>query len=288
MHISNLAVTGLLAISSPTIVEKVPNIVKIETLSDISVSQPQQTLFLFDIDDTLIDSNHMLGTKAWRRYIREATKKIDDTQNWHDVFSYFLAKEYPYSTVETQTGEYVKKLQENGYAVCGLTTRERSIWYNMHVEGVDKLTVNQLHSINIDLNNKSLENSYPELSMDFEYYEGVFFANEESKGAYLTKLLKTAHQLPKKIIFIDDKRDQVESVAKALAELGIEHECFFYPLTDAKAKSFNPLIANIQLYYFYESKGQKVISDQAGLQIAKENPEKDAEHYLRMVIDLAK
>ena len=93
---------------------------------------------------------------------------------------------------------------------------------------------------------------------------------------------------PKKIIFIDDKLSQVESVADALAKLGIEHECYVYTATDEKGKAFNPLIANIQLYYFYQSEGNIILSDESALLIAKENPEKNAEYYLKATLDFVR
>jgi hypothetical protein len=230
----------------------------------------------------------MLGSKAWRQYIVEATKKIDTSKNWHDIFSYALAQKHPLKTVETMTSSFVSELQEKGYVVCGFTSRERKLWYDMPKDGVDILTIKQLNSVNVDFNNKSLENVYPYLSWDSEYFNGVFFANIEPKGNYLLHLFANAPQFPEKIIFTDDKLSQVESVANALAKLGIKHECYSYSAIDEKGKSFNPLIANIQLYYFYQSNGNEIISDEKASLIAKENPEKDPEYYLRATLDIVK
>lgn len=267
---------------------KVSNIFKIESLSQISTEQPSKTLFLFDLDDTIFDSFSMLGSKAWRRYIVEATKKIDISENWHDIFSFALAQKHPLKTVETLTSSFVKELQEKGHVVCGLTSRERKLWYNMPKDGVDILTIEQLNSVNVDFNNKSLENVYPYLSGDSEYFKGVFFANIDPKGDYLLHVFANATQYPEKIIFIDDKLSQVESVDNALSKLRVTHECYSYYAIDEKGKSFNPLIANIQLYYFYQSNGKEIISDQKASLIAKENPEKDAESYLRATLEIVK
>ena len=131
----NLIVFAVLIISAPALAENpVSNVCKIESLSQISTDQPAKTLFLFDIDDTLLDSFSMLGSKAWRRYIVEATKKIDADENWHDIFSYALAQKHPLKAVEEMTSSFVSKLQENGHVVCGLTSRERKLWYDMPKE----------------------------------------------------------------------------------------------------------------------------------------------------------
>lgn len=269
--------------------KKIVRVSTIQSLEQISLSQPNGTLFLIDIDDTLIDFKYMLGSGAWRRYIMEATKKIDGSWNWHDIFSYPLIQNTSFiTTVEPGTSEFVKELQRRGYIVSGFTSRERDQWYDTAIKGVDELTTQQLNALNINFNNKFLENAYSYLALDSEYYKGTFFVNTASKGIYLYNLLETAPKLPKdfKVIFIDDKLSQVQSVAKALTELGIEGECYHYTAIEKKTKAFNPLIANIQLYYFCKSNYTAIPSDQEALEIAKQNPEKDAEYYLREALAL--
>lgn len=52
--------------------------------------------------------------------------------------------------------------------------------------------------------------------------------------------------------------------------------------TDEKAKMFDPLIANIQLYYYMSF--EIILTDEDAESIAESNPEKDANHYLRAAI----
>lgn len=285
---TSLATSAMLAVSIPMNAEIItPQVFHIESLSSIN-NQPPKTLFLLDIDDTIFDSFSMLGSKAWRRYIVEATKKIDPTENWHDIFSYALAQKHPLRAVEKITSTFVQDLQSKEMIVCGFTSRERKLWYDMFQEGVDVLTVKQLSSVNVNFNNGSLEKHHPDLAKNSEYFNGVFFANIEPKGNYLLHLFKSSSSFPEKVIFIDDKLSQVESVASALAKLGIPHESYLYSATDKKGKIFNPLIANIQLYYFYDSNGEKALSDEQAQLIAVSNPEKDADFYLKEALSIAK
>lgn len=292
LGISGLTTAAMLTLSPVSLTASTnSHVITIESLSDLSdraLHQPKQTLFIVDIDDTLIDHPEMLGSKAWRKYIIEATQKIDPKVNWHDIFSYYLARHYPVQTVEKGTSQFVKNLQESGYVVCGLTSRERNLWYDMPQKGVDALTANQLRSVGIDLDTHQLEDVYPNLSKDTEYSQGIFFANIEPKGHYLSHLLKCAPQRPQKVIFIDDKESQVESVANALSQLSIPHECYLYTASNEKCKSFNPLIANIQLYMFYASNGTSVLSDLDAAQIALQYPDKSIEDYLISAMGLAK
>ena len=266
-----------------------PSIYQIESLSQISKEQPEHTIFFVDIDDTVFDSFSMLGSKAWRRYIVQAAKNIDPSQNWHDILSYRLAeKNHPLLAVEGDlTRSFIRELQQKGYIVCGLTSRERSYWYETPQKGIDELTIGQLSGVGVNFDNKSLENIYPYLSMNDEYYKGVMFADLEPKGEYLIELFEKAPQFKGKVIFIDDKDTQVASVDAALKKLGIPHECYTYTATEKKGKAFNPLYANIELFHFYQSDGKQCLTDQEAKEIAEANPDKDAEHYLKATLELA-
>src|SRR5262249_52274024 len=116
-----------------------------------------------------------------------------------------------------------------------------------------------------------------------EYYEGIFFADTDLKGDFLFQLINHDAS-PIKIVFIDDKETQTESVSAALTALGIDHECYFYLATQAKAKAFDPLIANIQLYFLVHSRGQHILSDIEAKAIAKSSPEKTADDYLQAAL----
>lgn len=262
---------------------------EIRSILEVPKAHPQDTIVFFDIDDTLIDSPYMLGSKGWRAYIVENTKHLD--QEWHDMFTLFLARKYPILGVESTTSQLVRELQSRGYAVCGLTARERQIWYDTPTEGVDLLTIQQLEAAGIHFDSDALMLLYPDLMCAPEYFQGVFFADLEIKGEYLKKLFGNTppdFRLPKKIVFIDDKLKQVDSVSSALSELEIEHECYWYRATDAKAERFNPLIANIQLYYFWISEGQEILSDQEAEVRAQQHPERKADYYLQALLTIAK
>lgn len=258
-----------------------PTVREIASLAAIPENQSDHTLYFFDVDDTLLDFPHMVGSRAWRRYIVSATE-YDSRCNWHDVLSLFLNINYPVVGVEKITAEYIQELQEKGHSVFGLTTRERNIWYTTPVEEIDILTIQQLESIGVSLNAKSLNPSLSYLIQAPEYYEGVFFCDIDSKGEYLTRLLKGAGNLPPHVIFVDDKKAHVEAVALALSELGIEHECYWYTATNKKFNRFNPWIANIQLYFHWMF--EAVLSDEQAAQIAKDEPERDENYYLKSVM----
>lgn len=259
------------------------HVIKIESLAQITDVETAQTLYLIDIDDTLMDSPFMLGSRAWRRYIRKATEN-DTTKNWHDLFSLFIAQHHPWKTVEPMASHFVRELQAKGHIVCCLTARERKHWYDTPVNDVDQLTFNQLESIGISLNPQLLEETYPYLAKAPEFFQGIFFADISHKGNYLLKLLKGAPPITHKVIFIDDMRHQVEAVSEALNQLGIPHQCYHYTASEVQESNFDPLIANIQLYYLWISNGYWILPNEEAKAIAAGHPERDADYYLRLLL----
>lgn len=277
----------LLLSTAITALDKEVTYFKIDSLAQILPSEVKPTFYLFDIDETLIDSPYHLGSKTWRRDLRAKTKNLKEC-NYHDLFTWELAKKWPVHTVEKNTSAFLQELLDQGHLVCCLTARERTFWYDTPTENVDGVTIQQLLSVDIDLDLPLLNRLYPTLAKAPEYYKGVFFADQETKGDYLKTLLKNCPSLPAKVIFLDDKQEQVASVAEALAELGIPYTCYWYCATDKKVPDYDPLLSSIQLYYFWLSGGTEIYSDAEAEEIARKFPHKTAEFYLEAVFNQVK
>lgn len=251
-------------------------IVTIQHLNEVTSSKP--ALILFDIDDTLIDSSTMAGSKAWRSYIRKATEN-DNTLNWHDLFSLWIANHHPYSTVESCTVDKVHELQNAGHLVLGLTSREKTRWYDLNDVPTEELTHEQLQVVGIQFSDAIFADLFPGLTTLSQYSRGVFFADIEPKGNFLLYALNGLKSFPEKILFIDDKLSQVESVDEALSELGIDHVAYYYQAIEEKSAQFDPLIANIELYYSLLLGGVH-LTDSEAKAIAETYPEQDEKFYL--------
>lgn len=265
--------------------ESSSKIIRIDTIDQLPLSQPEGTLFLFDIDDTLIDFPHMLGSRVWRQYMRTAAGKY-----LHDRLSFFLVGYMSVTTVEKTTTEVVKALQNQGYLACGFTARERHFWFDIPAK-MDEITLQQLASVGIQFGSEAVVKAYPDLTQVPEYYEGIFFSNVVAKGSYLANVLQSlpsSSLLPEKIVFIDDKWYQIESVAAALEQWNIDYECYWYRAMDKKDSVFDPLIANIQLYHIWLSQGDTVLTDQDAAALAQASPDVQGETYLKIVLEDAK
>ena len=103
--------------------EMVPQDKKVGSFYDVRngvFQEPEGTIFVFRIDETLIWHPQMLGSRAWRAYMKQVAK------DWHDIFSYDLANNAPVATVELATCHFVRELQDRGFVVCALTSRGRT------------------------------------------------------------------------------------------------------------------------------------------------------------------
>ena len=146
--------------------------------------------------------------------------------------------------VEKSTLGILRELQENNFTVLALTARPPS-WA--------KGTLKQIASLDIDFSKTS-----PRIPLeskrkinDMSYQGGVIFLEPGSeKGSSLVNFINASKLDPKKIVFIDDKPNNVKSVDAALNEAGIENIEFRYGAADERVRNFDSKIASFEYHYF--------------------------------------
>lgn len=221
---------------------EIEEITQIEQI--LSSIEKDDTLILFNISEVVIDSQIDLGTSAWRKYIRKRAPQA------HDALTLFVARNVPQKPVEDVTPQIIKNLQDKGYPVMAFTSRGRSEWYSTKVPGVDQLTEDLLKEIHVDFSRSQLPPAFKNLdkSLFAPYYRnGILYANHMEKGDFLKEILQSTGYRPSKIIFVDDKRDSLETVETALKELGIPFAGFWYTRTALDHHNFSLMIAHVQL-----------------------------------------
>jgi hypothetical protein len=90
--------------------------------------------------------------------------------------------------------------------------------------------VNQLAHFGLDV-----QDELPELAPggdQFTYIRGVILTGEKLKGPVLQEVLKKLKHRPSKILFADDRKEQIESVEKTCLEEGIPFIGFHYTPLD--------------------------------------------------------
>ncbi len=223
---------------------------EISSMKEIVPFLNGDTLLVFDVDNTVLEpAAGNLGSDQWWYYLarkytaidglteKEADKKAMDL--WNKVQWLIEVR-----AVERITPDIMREQQKLGRKVMGFTARTPSI---------AAITLEQLKSIGVEYA------KYPIHSKEFEfklagdtalYTKGMLFIGEgNDKGTALVQFLEEIKLTPKRIVFVDDKVKNVESVAKALAKQRLEFLCFRYAVTDAKVKQFEADTRDIQLFF---------------------------------------
>ncbi|MES2344902.1 MAG: DUF2608 domain-containing protein [Chlamydiota bacterium] len=238
---------------------------EIDYINEVLKEASSASIVLFDIDETLIETPSMLGGKAWRRYARRALEKVksqEEATEIHDKITYLIAKNFIYTTVEDDIHDCLHTLYKSEIPVFGFTARGKVHWYDMPSPDGEELTIEHLKQAGIDLTARSIavDNA---LTAHSSYAKRIFFAYPvEDKGELILELFKNMQLLPAKVVFVDDKLENVRVVDKACEQLGIPSVCFYYRHIELH-RSFDLMVANIQLEkLLFEN---RVLSDEEAL-----------------------
>lgn len=255
-------------------------------ITEIDAIRPyitENALYLFDIDDTLIDNPFSLGSPPWRSWVKSKIPNYQTNFVLYDALTLFIAKNAPYKTVEPLTANLIADLQNQGHTVFAFTARGRSQWYTTDIEGIDQFTQEQLNHVGIDFKNTQIPEALQSLEAAY-FSDGVIFAQHIKKGDLLNHLFKDLNYTPSLIIFVDDKLDQVQSVETAVKGAGIPFIGFWYRRSEVDRKNFNPNIANVQLESLLLKR--ELLDDDIALELA-ESKENDPETYFKEILEKA-
>ncbi len=93
------------------------------------------------------------------------------------------------------------------------------------------------------------------------YLQGILFVSDyNKKGDVFLPFLSMIKQIPKKVVFIDDKRKNVEELEQALSKHGIEYIGIYYTAIEHVKPVYSREIAEFQ-YKFLD----KIMSNEAAV-----------------------
>lgn len=216
-------------------------------IGDVEQHIDHDTLIIFDIDNTLLETAQMLGSDQWffhmyNRYITEGMEPAASLDRilseWHAIQNITAVK-----IVEPGSAELIERLQKEGFMVMGLTTRGL---------GLSDRTLEQLSRVNVDftINPPVKDEVYFFNKQGVLFRQGVMFTSGTWKGKALEKFLKIIECHPKKVVFINDKMKHLQDVESGCIEMGIEFVGLRYGVTDGTVASFDPDIAEVQFKHF--------------------------------------
>ncbi|MBS0651861.1 MAG: DUF2608 domain-containing protein [Verrucomicrobia bacterium] len=253
-------------------------------IEDIRNEIEEGCAVFLDQDDSLTNSPLMIGTGAGRQYMREHLSKEYDLKapgNPHDMITYRIASELPTKAVELALAPLISDLQTNNVDAFCLTSRGSSRWYSTIIEKINELSERQLNSIGIDFSRTKVPEAFKKLAASF-FHNGIFLTDGTKKAAFIKDLFLTTGYRPSKVIFGDDKEDEVKAMKLILDSMGIRNACFHYTRAASDCKGFDPVAAAIQLKAFYE--GAAIPSEEEAKARAKEMAVSDPNEYFKQII----
>lgn len=212
------------------------------------------TLVIYDIDNTLIEMNQLLGSDHWF-YFRLKSKiasgnderlALEETLNEWEAIQHLSGCKL----VEASTLDVVSETQRRG-KVIGLTTRGFAL---------ANRALQLLDSVGLDLSKNAISDKEMHFMVQNEgtlYRKGVMFSSGRPKGLALKALLDGLDYHPEHIVFVDDKKSSLLSVESYCEAEGIPFIGLRYGYMDEKVASLDPEVAEIQWSHF-----GKILSDE--------------------------
>lgn len=233
-----------------------------EVMTEV-LKDKQETLIVFDLDNTLIRTKQSFGSDQWFRRelkVQEAmyavTKDRAD-KNKSEAMQVVLDKWRKVQTltdvgpVENDTADNVRKLQEK-FKVMGLTARPVDLAYvtqRQLIKGAGiHLEKNKFPSIDIPLVQTS------DYNLKALFTGGILHAGNNDKGPLLLSLIEKLNLNPSKVIFFDDIKANIDNVEGALKKANIDHMCYYYRATKDEVEAFEK---NEALHKALEAKSRR-------------------------------
>lgn len=220
----------------------------------------EDTLLVFDLDNTLIEAAQHLGSEQWfSHHVEHLTKQgmhCDEALNLVLNRLIEVQKRSEMVLLDPSIPKLLKNTQKKQVAMVALTKRNPRM---------AERTLEQLAKLHIDFRPTAplKKTLVLEELKGTTFKEGIIFVgNAIEKGAALMAYLGQLKRLPKKVVIVDDKLSHIQNVIHALEPLGIEVIGIRYGAADEKVKAFNPKIADFQWEHF-----QKILSDEQALHL---------------------
>jgi hypothetical protein len=239
------------------------------TILELAQYVNADTCLLYDLDNTIFQFDHTLGTDQWFEFFMQQKRQEGYTPEEArvaavQVYLPIASTITEVSSAEETTIPTIKALQALAQESIALTSRGTYL--------LDP-TNRQLEYLGLSFNKGILKDQCFDIhdGLDSGVRNGKILVGGKDKGQCLIEVFQKMDYFPKRVVFIDDKRGNLDSVERALAALAPEREIEFiglrYNVLDAQVKQLNEAIAQIQLQYF-----NQVLPDWAAGVLLKYDP----------------
>lgn len=222
-------------------------VIEIKRMDEIMEAITLDTLVVFDLDNTIMESSQTLGSDQWFDHRVGQLKKIgfstedalkSAAKDWQSINAVGYVQ-----LVERETPSIIAEIQDLGIPTLGLTARQAS--FADH-------SLRQLRQLEVPLHRRTVSKDTITLpGHDVALFKrGLLSVGGNNKGTMLLSFLKRIGYTPRRIVFVDDKQKNVENVDEALTGNYVASFAFRYGAADWKVKNFNARLADFQFDYF--------------------------------------
>lgn len=225
------------------------------TIKNVLPLIDDETWLLLDLDNTVFQASQALGHVDWLYHevgkLLQSGMSSDDA--YHSMYPLWKKTQSLTSVIPVEDAmiDAIHSLQAKGITIIGITHRESFLAND---------TFRQLHAIQVDFLKTAPSLDFLEVQQKPRavYQEGILFVNSFNEKsdifkAYITKL----GFKPKKVIFLDDKLENVEEFTKITSHEEIQYTGVHYTGAHAGSKIFSPEVAELQLRFL-----DKIVSNE--------------------------
>ncbi|MBS0622296.1 MAG: DUF2608 domain-containing protein [Verrucomicrobia bacterium] len=250
-------VLALLLNLAPLCAHSVLGRIQTGEISDIYPYLESGAVVIFDVDTTLVDTVHELGSEPWaeamvQRYQHEKRLGIVEARGemtplWNAIL--VRSKVRP---IHPQVQAAVRRLQKNRVCVMGISDKDPDIAYTRleHLRLCDaQMGFSAPHGGHV-----VVPAQYPAKMVHGLLLTGVY----NNPGTILVKLFDQVHLKPSRVIVVSSRISLLGEIERAVVSQGIPFLGIRYTRFDERMVEYRPDIAALQLKLF-----NHVLSDEA-------------------------
>ncbi|KKQ32335.1 MAG: hypothetical protein US49_C0010G0035 [candidate division TM6 bacterium GW2011_GWF2_37_49] len=261
----------------------IKEIASLTQVSDVLDKANENTLVVFDMDDTLIAPADNMFHLTWReandfdaadvkfvKQLRKDFEKIAFSKNDPDYLNKFRAAVFAktqFNSAEPGTVSIVKNLQSHGVKVIALTSSNTGRF--VVIESMQKWRQSNLNQVGLNFSTsfELQEASFYKLEKMFGFYpvfyKGILCAAGNPKGKALAAFIEKVGWTPSNVIFFDDGYHHCKSVASEMKKLGIPVKCFWYKAACQTKIKLNHEVVRYQFNHWVER--EEFLTDEKAL-----------------------
>jgi len=228
-----LIILHFLAATNMTTYAQITQITDLHPLESSIKNLDTDTLVIFDVDHVLImpTDEYSLNRNPYRRQLWQDLKLRSSEEEFKFLRSIAVSSA-KWRLVDTNIMTVLSELKNKNIPTVALTSLATGKFGI--IEKMEDLRIKELQSVGIDFTNLTpLHGELPINELKSMHgtpmlKAGIILTAEVDKAKVLEYILRQKNYYPKKVVFIDDQLNNLESLEKLCAKLKIKFEGFHY------------------------------------------------------------